>query len=97
MSDHSAVDEVASGVPYRVVSVNGRPPGELDALLINEVTVITAALGGQQVTIHGSAHRVDDRTVVIHEKSHDGTGKDVRTWAVKAVLDGLEAVERAVF
>ncbi len=97
MSDHSKVDEVASGAPYRVVSVNGQPPGDLDAILTDGVSVIVAARGEQEVTIHGDAGRVDQHTVLIHEKAMAGTGKDVRTWAVTARGDGLQAVERSMY
>ena len=33
MSDHSSVDEVSSGAPYRVVTVNDQPTADLEALL----------------------------------------------------------------
>ena len=97
MTDHSGAEGVASGAPYRVVSVNGQPADDLEALLTGEVIAITVSLGGQEVVVHGSARRVDDRTIVVHEKTYDGTGKDVRTWAVTATHDGLEAVERSMF
>jgi len=95
--DHSRVDEVASGVPYRVVSVNGQSPGDLEAILTDGVSIIVTALGDQEVTIHGEAGRVDQQTVVIHEKTIYGTGKDVRTWAITMGGDGLEAVERSTY
>lgn len=97
MPDHQGVDAVASGAPYRVESVNGRPAGDLDALLADDVIEITVAHAGQQVIIQGSARRTDDQTVVVHEKADDGIGKDVRTWTVTATTDGLEAVERSAF
>lgn len=97
MSDHSGVDAVASGAAYRVVSVNGQPAGDLDALVVDDVSVFVAARGDQEVIVHGSARRVDEETVIVHEKAYDGTGKDVRTWALTATDDGLEAVERSTY
>jgi hypothetical protein len=96
MSDHSGADMVASGLPYSVSAVNGRPPGSLDDFSTDVVEVVVSR-GDQHVTIRGAGQRVDERTVVIHEKTFDGTGKDVRTWAIAAGGDGFEAAERSIF
>ena len=61
------------------------------------MSVIVADRGEQEVAIHGDAGRVDQQTVVIHEKAIAGTGKDVRTWAITTSGDGLEAVERSMY
>ena len=96
MSDHSGADEVVSGVPYIVTAVNGRVPWSLDDFSTDTVEVI-ASRHQQRVTICGAGRRVDERSVVIHEKTWDGAGKDVRTWEVTANADGFEAAERSVF
>jgi hypothetical protein len=96
MTDHSGVDDVASGAPYRVTSINGAEPRGLASISTDDVVVITAALGRQEVTIHGAAHS-DGNGVVIHEKTADGTGKDVRTWRLVETGAGLEAVERSMY
>ena len=96
MTDHSGADEVVSGVPYAVTAVNGQPPGSLDDFGCDVVEVVVSH-GHRQVTVRGSGQRVDVSTVVIHEKTFDGTGKDVRTWQISAAGEGFEATERSVF
>jgi hypothetical protein len=96
VSDHSGADVVASGVPYTVTAVNGRAPGSLDDFGTDIVEVV-ASRREQVVTICGAGRRVDDRSVVIHEKTYDGAGKDVRTWEITADADNFEATERSIF
>ena len=97
MSDHSRVDEVASGVAYTVTAVNGRVPGSLDDFGGTGIVEVVASHREQRVTICGSGQRIDDRSVVIHEKTYDGAGKDVRTWEITVGADRFEATERSIF
>ena len=96
MSDHSGADVVASGVPYIVTAVGGRVPGSLDDFAADLVEVV-ASRGEQRVTICGAGRRIDELMVVIHEKTFDGTGKDVRTWEIRGEADSFEATERSIF
>ena len=96
MSDRSKVDEVASGVPYVVTVVNGRPPESLDDFVAEAVVAMTVATADQVVTIHGSARR-DADAVVVYEKASGGIGKDVRTWQVRREGGRFEAVERSIY
>ena len=96
MSDHSGADEVASGLPYSVTAVNGRVPGSLDDFGTDIVEVV-ASRREQRVTICGAGRRVDDRSVVIHEKTFGGSGKDVRTWEITGDAARFEATERSIF
>ena len=96
MSDHSGVDEVASGVPYVVTAVNGRVPGSLDDFG-TDIVEVAVSHREQRVTICGAGRRVDDLSVVIHEKTFDGSGKDVRTWEITGDAKRFEATERSTF
>ena len=96
MSDHSHVDEVGSGVPYTVTLVNGHAASDLEDFVSADVLVMSVARAGHEVTVHGAARRLDD-IVVVHEKSLDGNGKDVRTWQVARADHQFEAVERSMF
>ncbi len=96
MADRSKVDQVASGVPYVVTMVNGRPPESLDDFVADAVVAMTVAAADQVVTIHGSARR-DADAVVVFEKDSDGIGKDVRTWQVRREGGRFEAVERSTY
>ena len=96
MSDHSGADEVVSGVPYIVTAVNGRVPRSLDDFG-SDIVEVVASSRQERVTICGAGRRVDDRSVVIHEKTFDGAGKDVRTWEITANADRFEASERSIF
>ena len=96
VSDHSGVNAVTSGVPYTVTAVNGRLPGSLDDFG-TDIVELVASLRAQQVTICGSGRRVDDRCVVVHEKTNDGAGKDVRTWEITADAGTFEATERSIY
>lgn len=96
MSDHSGADVVASGVPYNVTAVNGRAPGSLEDFGTDIVEMVVSR-GDQRLTIRGTGRRVDDRIAVVHEKTYDGTGKDVRTWEITGESDGFAATERSIF
>jgi hypothetical protein len=94
--DHSGADEIVSGVPYTVTVVNGRVPGSLDDF-VSDIVEVVASGRQQRLTICGSGRRVDVRSVVIHEKTYDGVGKDVRTWEITANADRFQATERSIF
>jgi hypothetical protein len=81
MEDRSKVTPVASGSEYTVASVNGRPPSCLDDFAAADVVKIVVDGHAQVVTVRGAA-RCDGDVVVVNEKDHDGTGKDVRVWSV---------------
>jgi hypothetical protein len=90
------VDQVVSGVPYVVTSVNDRTPTSLEEFVEHDVVAITAAHLDQVITIRGSARHQDD-SVVLHEKDSAGVGKDVRTWRISDVNGRFEAVERSIY
>lgn len=92
MSDHSKVDPVASGRPYTVTMVNDRVPERLIDFLSRPEVAVTVACHDQVVEIHGSA-RLAGNAVVIQEKDHDGTGKDVRTWQIEPHNGRFEALQ----
>jgi hypothetical protein len=96
MSDHGGAEGVGSGLSYSVMSVNGRVPGSLDDFG-TDIVEVTLSRGEQFLRILGTWQRVDDRSVVMFEKTHDGTGKDLRTWAIIVDANGLEAIERSMF
>ncbi len=96
MSDHNMADVVASGMPYSTTAVNGRTPASLDDFGTDSVEVVVTH-NDQRITIHGTGHRVDDHTVVIHEKADGGVGKDVRTWDITGDAGEFEATERSIF
>ena len=96
MSDHRNVDPVSSGRAYVVTAVNDRPAAELADFVALPVVVLTVEAGGQIVTIHGSAS-LDGDSAVVHEKDGAGTGKDVRTWRIRAANGAFEATERSTF
>lgn len=93
MSDRSNVDPVASGVPYTVTEVNGRPPAVLSDFTDHSIIELTVARGNSIVQILGSVH-LDPSGTIVHEKDGDGIGKDVRVWVIRATDGGFEAVER---
>ena len=35
--------------------------------------------------------------MVIHEKTYDGSGKDVRTWEITGNADRFKATERSIY
>ena len=96
MSDHSDAEGAGSGLPYSVMSVNGRVPRSLDDFGA-DIVEIALSRGEQRLRILGTCQRVDDRSVVVYEKTHDGAGKDLRTWEIIGDANGLEAIERSMF
>jgi len=84
---------VASGAPYTVTAVNGRVPGSLDDFGDGGVEVVVS----RAVTIRGTGRRTDAQTAVVHEKTLDGGGKDLRTWAITMNGTRFEATERSMF
>jgi hypothetical protein len=95
MSDHSGAEVVVSGVPYTVTAVNGRAPASLDDFA-GDIVEVAIARGDQRLMVRGTS-RVDHDSVVIHEKTFDGAGKDVRTWHVSVEADGFQATERSMY
>lgn len=96
VSDRSQADEVVSGVPYLVTSVNDRPPASLDDFVGDPVVALTVASDTQVVIIHG-ASRHDRDSVIVYEKDGCGTGKDVRTWRIQIKDGRFEASERSIY
>ncbi len=78
---------IVSGVPYLVTKVGGRPPVTL-AEFTGEITMHLHGPTGAH-TVSGSGEAADDDSVRLHEKDHEGTGKDVRVWTVSPGLDRL--------
>lgn len=78
---------IVSGVPYLVTTVGGKPPVTLSEFA-GEVTVQLHGPTGAH-TISGSGEHEDQDTVRLHEKDHEGTGKDVRVWTVSPGMDRL--------
>lgn len=91
MSDFSKVDPVISGADYTVQIVNGRKPQTLDDFTAHDVVTFVAVCGSQTTQVCGSSNVVGD-TVVVHEKTEDGAGKDVRMWSISPNGDSFEAV-----
>lgn len=77
---------IVSGVPYAVRGVEGRTPSTLDEFA-GPVTVHTHGPTGDH-EFSGAGEDPDDGAVRVHEKDHDGTGKDVRVWTVTPAPDG---------
>ncbi|MFS0701684.1 hypothetical protein AB6N24_17055 [Cellulomonas sp. 179-A 4D5 NHS] len=75
----AAPTAVISGVPYAVVDVDGRIPERLEHLT-GRVEVTVEGATGRHV-LRGEAAENGD-SVRLHEKSADGSGKDVRTWRI---------------
>lgn len=96
MSDPSKVDDVASGVPYQVRSVDDQPPTHLDQFLAGPVVALVVETARQVVEIHGESRR-DGDSVLVYEKSAGGTGKDVRTWRVTERDGTFWVTERSVY
>ena len=71
---------VASGCPYVVTDVAGRPPADLDDFVGG--SRFTAVRGSDRCGVAGFGSRVG--TVVrFHEKA-SGTGRDLRVWQVSS-------------
>jgi hypothetical protein len=76
---------IVSGVPYEVTEVDGQEPVELSEFA-GDLTMTAQGPTGEH-EISGSAERVRDGAVRVHEKDHEGTGKDVRVWTVAPADD----------
>jgi hypothetical protein len=74
---------VVSGVPYRVVEVDGREPVELVDFAGVVGFVLDGATGRLEVLGEGAAH---EEAVRFHEKAGEG-GKDVRVWHIHRADD----------
>jgi hypothetical protein len=96
MSNSGEIGNVVSGVEYAVVSVNGHAPGSVNDFMEEPVVVVHASTGAHEVTICGSPRGVED-CVILYEKDHAGTGKDIRTWLVREHDGRFSATERSVF
>ena len=81
------VHPVVSGMPYSVRFVNGRPPASLDDFVTADVIELTVDSGDDELCLKGSAHRQGD-VVRVHEKDHEGIGKDIRVWEI-SISDGV--------
>lgn len=84
---YSTPDMIISGVPYEVVEVGGRSPGDLHDLVDDATFVLEGPTGRHEVTGEGS--RVEGG-VRFHQKAPPD-GKDVRVWLVRATDGGLLA------
>jgi hypothetical protein len=76
---------IVSGVPYEVTEVEGEAPATL-AEFGGPVTMTTRGPTGEH-QVSGSGGDEHDGAVRVHEKDHDGTGKDVRVWTVTPAAD----------
>lgn len=73
-------DMIVSGVPYVVTDVEGDEPSTLESF-VGQTTMHTQGPTGEH-EVSGSGEHEHDGAVRVHEKDHDGTGRDVRTWTV---------------
>ena len=76
---------IVSGVPYVVDDVQGTQPSTLDEFA-GPVTMHTHGPTGDH-EVFGSGEHPHDGSVRVHEKDHEGTGKDVRVWTVSPAPD----------
>lgn len=76
---------IVSGVPYEVTEVEGRTPSTLEEFA-GDVTIHTQGPTGDH-EVSGAGEHPHDGAVRVHEKDHDGTGKDVRVWTVSPAPD----------
>jgi hypothetical protein len=78
-------DMIVSGVPYEVTAVEGQAPAELSDFT-GPVTMTTHGPTGDH-EVSGAGGSEHDGAVRVHEKDHEGTGKDVRVWTVSGGPD----------
>jgi len=78
-----AAQFVASGTPYKVTDVQGRPPADLDDF-VGHIEFI-AVRDSQRCGIAGFGTR-NGAVVRFHEKQ-GGTGRDMRVWQVCSTRD----------
>ena len=78
--NNTAPDAVASGMPYRVLDIAGRPPQSLDQFVGDTHFVVDKV--GARSTVRGQG-AVRGESVRFHEKGGDaGTGRDTRVWTI---------------
>lgn len=75
---------VVSGVPYRVVELDGREPVDLVSFAGVVGFVVDSVTGRLEVLGEGSVY---EDVVRFHEKAGTG-GKDVRVWHIHRGRDG---------
>ena len=95
MPEHS-MGHAISGIPYSVTSANGRPPTCFDDFVGQAVVEVSIEAGREALAICGSC-RVDGESLILYEKTGDGTGKDVRTWQISMQNGQFEAIARSMF
>ena len=78
-----AAEFVASGCPYLVTDVAGRPPADLNDFVGG--SRFTAVRGSDRCGVAGFGSRVG-AVVRFHEKD-GGTGRDLRVWQVASAAD----------
>lgn len=76
---------VVSGLPYLVLSVDGRPPASLEDVATGTHLVLDNA--GSPLSAVGTASLADG-VVRFYEKAGDAGGRDVRVWRVVRRRDG---------
>jgi hypothetical protein len=77
----SAPTPVISGKPYLVIKVRDHPPTTLDDFLGETSFVLN--LDGAPYPVRGSGAAMA-KGVHVHEKDAQGSGKDIRVWAIHA-------------
>ncbi|WP_024285150.1 hypothetical protein [Cellulomonas sp. KRMCY2] len=82
----STPEMVISGVPYTVLEVEGRVPGDLEDFVGERQFVLDGPTGRHVVSGDGFVDD-DDGAVRFHQKAPDG-GKDVRVWRVSPTPEG---------
>jgi hypothetical protein len=85
----TSVDATASGVPYRVVTVNGEPAASLEQFAGE--TSFSVSKSGTESWVVGFGVLHDD-VVRFHEKGTGGS-KDVRVWQVGQPAEGTFTAE----
>lgn len=76
---------IVSGVPYEVTELEGGAPATL-AEFGGAITMTAHGPTGDH-EVNGSGEIEHDGAVRVHEKDHEGTGKDVRVWTVTPTPD----------
>jgi hypothetical protein len=85
----SSVDATASGLPYRVVTVNGELPTSLEQFA-GEVSFTVSKSGTESSvagvgTVHESAVRFQEKELSV--------SKDVRVWQIRQSAEGTYTAE----
>ena len=78
-------DMIVSGVPYKVMGVDGRSPSTLEDFAGPVTMRIHGPTGDHKIT--GLGEQSHEGTVRLHEKDADGDGEDVRVWVVSPAID----------